>query len=120
MQTLILAVQNAIDRADLGVGTSAVTFFRTLGGAIGSSVLGAILIDQERAARAVDINKYGVKLGPLYAFTHGMDRAFLYAVPVAAVAFALSFLLREIRLKDGSEQPDVARPDSAPVETTLA
>jgi EmrB/QacA subfamily drug resistance transporter len=99
MQTLILAVQNAIDPADLGVGTSAVTFFRTLGGAIGSSVLGAILIDQERAARVVDIHRYGVKLGPLYAFTHGMDRAFLYAVPVAAVAFALSFLLRERTLR---------------------
>jgi hypothetical protein len=120
MQTLILAVQNAIGRAELGVGTSAVTFFRTLGGAIGSSVLGAILIDQERAARAVDIHRYGAKLGPLYAFTHGMDRAFLYAVPVAAVAFALTFLLREIRLKDGSEEPEVPRPEGTPVAATLA
>jgi EmrB/QacA subfamily drug resistance transporter len=120
MQTLILAVQNSIARADLGVGTSAVTFFRTLGGAIGSSVLGAILIDQERAARTVDIHKYGVTVGARYAFTHGMDRAFLYAVPVAAIAFALSFLLRELRLKDGSEETDVGAAETVRAEPSLA
>jgi EmrB/QacA subfamily drug resistance transporter len=103
MQTLVLATQNAIDPADLGVGTSAITFFRTLGGAIGASVLGAILIDEERSSSAADIARYGAKLGPLYSFTHGMDRAFLYAAPVAVLAFLLSFLLREVRLRDGSE-----------------
>jgi EmrB/QacA subfamily drug resistance transporter len=116
MQTLVLATQNAIDQADLGVGTSAITFFRTLGGAVGASVLGAILIDQERASRVADLVHYGVRLGPLYSFTHGMDRAFLYAVPVAMVAFLLSFLLREVRLRDGSEGtagPTVARSGSA-------
>jgi EmrB/QacA subfamily drug resistance transporter len=118
IQTLVLAVQNSIDRADLGVGTSAITFFRTLGGAIGSSVLGALLIDQERAARTVDVHRYGATVGARYAFTHGMDRAFLYAVPVAALAFLLSFLLRELRLKDGSEEADTA-PEAARAEPSF-
>jgi EmrB/QacA subfamily drug resistance transporter len=43
MQSLILAVQNAVDLRDLGAGTSAATFFRTLGGSFGVAVLGAIL-----------------------------------------------------------------------------
>jgi EmrB/QacA subfamily drug resistance transporter len=122
MQTLILAVQNTIARADLGVGTSAITFFRTLGGAIGSSVLGAILIDQERSARLHDLALHGSKLGPLYAFTHGMDKAFLYAMPVAGVAFLLSFLLREVRLRDGSEDPEpvLSEPDRVVVQPVEA
>jgi len=108
MQTLVLATQNSVDRSELGVATSSITFFRTLGGAIGASVLGAIVIDQERSARATDVALHGLRLGPGYAFTHGMDRAYLYAVPVAVIAFLLSFLLREIRLKDGAEPAETA------------
>jgi EmrB/QacA subfamily drug resistance transporter len=43
MQSLILAVQNAVDLKDLGAGTSTVTFFRALGGSFGVAILGAIL-----------------------------------------------------------------------------
>lgn len=43
MQSLILAVQNAVDLRDLGAGTSAATFFRTLGGSLGVAALGAVL-----------------------------------------------------------------------------
>jgi len=121
MQTLVLATQNAVDRADLGVATSAITFFRTLGGAIGASVLGAIVVDQERSARAADVALHGVRLGPLYAFTHGMDRAYLYMVPVAVIAFLLSFLLRELRLKDGADlaQAAAAQPANAAESATV-
>ncbi|WP_090708937.1 MDR family MFS transporter [Mycetocola miduiensis] len=43
MQNLVLVVQNAIEVKNLGVATSAITFFRSLGGTIGVSVLGSIL-----------------------------------------------------------------------------
>jgi EmrB/QacA subfamily drug resistance transporter len=43
MQNLVLVVQNSIEVRHLGVATSAVTFFRSLGGTIGVSVLGSIL-----------------------------------------------------------------------------
>jgi EmrB/QacA subfamily drug resistance transporter len=43
MQNLVLVVQNSIEIGNLGVATSAVTFFRSLGGTIGVSVLGSIL-----------------------------------------------------------------------------
>ncbi|POH70704.1 MFS transporter [Cryobacterium sp. TMN-39-2] len=43
MQNLVLVVQNSIDVTNLGVATSAVTFFRSLGGTIGVSVLGSVL-----------------------------------------------------------------------------
>jgi EmrB/QacA subfamily drug resistance transporter len=111
MQTLILAVQNSIPYEYMGTGTAAVTFFRTLGGAIGAAVLGAILLEQQRTTGAHYIHLYGPKVGPLQAFTHGMDRAFLYAVPVAVLAFLLSFLLREVRLRSATGGPG---PQAAP------
>ncbi|ROT33996.1 MDR family MFS transporter [Micromonospora sp. HM5-17] len=43
MQPLILAVQNAVEVRDLGAGTSAATFFRSLGGSFGVAILGAVL-----------------------------------------------------------------------------
>ena len=43
MQVLILAVQNAVDRKDMGAATSSVAFFRTLGGAFGTAIFGAVL-----------------------------------------------------------------------------
>ncbi|WP_420897872.1 MDR family MFS transporter [Cryobacterium adonitolivorans] len=43
MQNLVLVVQNSIEVNNLGVATSAVTFFRSLGGTVGVSVLGSVL-----------------------------------------------------------------------------
>ena len=43
MQVLVLAVQNAVPYADLGVATAAATFFRSMGGSFGVAVFGAIL-----------------------------------------------------------------------------
>ncbi|QDB78070.1 MFS transporter [Georgenia wutianyii] len=43
MQNLVLAVQNTVPLKDMGAASSAVAFFRSLGGAIGVQVLGAIL-----------------------------------------------------------------------------
>lgn len=54
MQSLVLAVQNAVDVRDLGTGTSAATFFRSLGGSFGVAILGAVLnnrLSSELAAR---------------------------------------------------------------------
>ncbi len=121
MQTLVLAVQNSVPRDEIGVGTASVTFFRTLGGAIGSAVLGAILVLNEKNSDPHYIRLYGVHNGPLHAFVYGMNRAFLYALPVAILAFLLSFLLREVRLRNSlgpsvpvSTAPAVASTRSEP------
>ena len=50
MQNLVLAVQNTVGLRDLGAASSSIAFFRSLGGTIGVSVLGAIL-----ARRVADI-----------------------------------------------------------------
>ena len=46
MQNLVLAAQNDVPARELGAATSAVSFFRSMGGTIGVSVLGAILANK--------------------------------------------------------------------------
>ena len=107
LQITVLAVQNALPLAELGVGTAAVTFFRTLGGAVGTAILGAVLLAQDRAVTPVVVAHYGRATGGLHAFVSGMDRAYLYCVPIALLAFVLSFFLREVALRDGGPQVPV-------------
>lgn len=46
MQNLVLATQNQVAPEDLGSASSVVTFFRSLGGAVGVSALGAVLANR--------------------------------------------------------------------------
>jgi EmrB/QacA subfamily drug resistance transporter len=43
MVPMLIAVQNAVPRRDLGIATSTVQFFRTIGGAVGVAVMGATM-----------------------------------------------------------------------------
>ena len=62
IQVLVIAVQNAADYADLGAATSGVTFFRTIGGAFGVSVFGAIFSNRLASELAAALR--GVTLPP--------------------------------------------------------
>ena len=100
MQILILAVQNSIPRQFMGVGTASVTFFRTLGGAVGAAVLGAVLILSQRSSLPRYQPRYGQGATAVHhAFVYGMDRAFISALPVAVLAFFLSVLMKDVRLR---------------------
>jgi hypothetical protein len=46
MQTLVLAMQNAVDPRDMGVATAASTFFRQVGGTLGTAVFLSLLFTQ--------------------------------------------------------------------------
>jgi hypothetical protein len=49
MQVLLIAVQNTVDYADLGVATSGVTFLRTIGSSFGVAVFGSVYAGRLRA-----------------------------------------------------------------------
>jgi EmrB/QacA subfamily drug resistance transporter len=114
-QVLIVAVQNAVDRRQLGIAMATTTFFRGLGGAIGAAVLGAIF-----AARAgINTSSGNLRaLGPAVRtdVIHGVQTVFLAAAPIAAVALLLVLLLREVPLHGddprGSNQ--TAAPNQGP------
>jgi EmrB/QacA subfamily drug resistance transporter len=56
MQNLVLAVQNSVPLRDLGAASASVTFFRSLGGTIGVSVLGAVLANRVSADLAAALH----------------------------------------------------------------
>jgi EmrB/QacA subfamily drug resistance transporter len=91
MQVLILAVQNAVDYEDLGVATSGATLFRSIGGSLGTAILGAVF-----SARLTD--ELPAK-GQIGAFTEALSTVFLVAAAVAAIAFALTWFIEERALR---------------------
>ncbi|NYJ20634.1 MDR family MFS transporter [Glaciibacter psychrotolerans] len=110
MQNLVLVVQNSIEVKNLGVATSAVTFFRSLGGTIGVTVLGSMLgtfvaqhikdgipklspADQAAAVKALGsgniphVSQLPDVVRSLVegAYGSGVGIVFLYSVPLAIV-----------------------------------
>jgi predicted MFS family arabinose efflux permease len=129
MQNLVLAVQNTVAATDLGAASSAVAFFRSLGGTIGVSVLGAVLSTHvgdlivkglaaipDAAAAASGSGSVGLADFPdappvirnLIRVSYGdaTGRIFLISAIVAAIAVVAILFIREIALRtqSGSER----------------
>ncbi|MER0426072.1 MFS transporter [Streptomyces microflavus] len=149
MQNLVLATQNQVAPEDLGSASSVVTFFRSLGGAIGVSALGAVLgnrVTQYVKEGLADLGPEGAKLGhggtggggipdldklpePFRvvmeaAYGHGVGDVFLYAAPCALVAFVVTLFIKEVALKtsagnDSRSDTQEATPVAAPVEAEV-
>jgi EmrB/QacA subfamily drug resistance transporter len=90
-QVLIVAVQNSVERRELGVATAATGFFRALGGAVGAAVLGAVFAGAVGPAARADV-------------IDAVQTVFLVAAPLAALAFVVVLALEEVPLR-GPEQP---------------
>jgi hypothetical protein len=122
IQVLVIAVQNSADFADLGAATSGATFFRSIGGSFGVSVFGAIFSNRlagqlaaalrgvtlphgfHVASAAADpelLKKLpaAVQADVKHAYSLALHPVFLYAIPVALVAFVLSWFLRKVPLR---------------------
>ena len=119
MQVLVLAVQNEIDYADLGVATSGVTLFRLIGGSLGTALMGAIFASQltsnleellpdgsSTTGSSGGLSPAALQQLPddvrdafLGAYANAIDHVFLIAAGIAAVAFAISWLLPEHPLR---------------------
>jgi hypothetical protein len=129
MPVLTVAVQNAVSIRDLGVGTSAINFFRTLGGALGVAVLGAVLSSRlaselsnrlpdvpladtaelTRSPEAIAALPEATRLGVVTSLAEAIGTVFLVAAPLLFVAFLLAWLIPELPLR---ETNSLAGPDS--------
>jgi EmrB/QacA subfamily drug resistance transporter len=119
MQVLVLVVQNDAAPEQIGVATSTATFFRSVGGAFGVAIFGAIFASRLSDRLAVLPHEVaahlgsGVHLNPeqarhlppaihqafLDAFAHSLHGVFLWGMAIAAIPFALSWLLKEVPLR---------------------
>jgi EmrB/QacA subfamily drug resistance transporter len=123
MQNLILAVQNNAAQADMGAASSVVAFFRSLGGSIGVSALGALLSHQVTqkvtdglAAMGVDgghstgsipdLDALPAPVRSLYetAFGEATGHLFLTAAPFALLAFVCVLFIQEVPLRTTLER----------------
>ena len=119
MQVLVIAVQNAVDYANLGVATSGATLFRLIGGSLGTAIFGmlfatglssnltkAMPAGADVASLAQGFGAQGLsQLSPairdiyLQAFTGSLTTVFLAAAAIALFAFILSLMLPETPLR---------------------
>jgi EmrB/QacA subfamily drug resistance transporter len=128
MQNLVLATQNTLDLREMGSGTATVAFFRTLGGAVGVSALGAVLGSRITTLLVRGLTDLGIDPRVLggdttalpevaalpepvrtvveAAFGRAIADLFLLAVPLGVVTLVAVLLLREVPLgtRSGVEQ----------------
>ncbi|MEU4559634.1 MDR family MFS transporter [Actinoplanes sp. NPDC023936] len=110
MQNLVLAAQNDVPAAELGATTSALTFFRSMGGSIGVSALGAVLTHKvtslfaERfgaqaggSAEVPDISALPPEVVPVVQDIYGTATAelFLVGAPIAFLAVLAVIFIKE-------------------------
>ena len=123
MQVLTIIVQNTVDYRDLGVATSGVTFFRTLGSAFGTAVFGSIYANElgPRLAGLTATNHIpaqdlttpqAVKALPaaehtlaVTAYADVLQVVFRSAIPVALIAFVVALFLKQVPLR-GLAKPE--------------
>ncbi len=118
MQVLVLVVQNTVNFTDLGVATSGVTFFRTIGSSFGAAIFGSLFANflsgrigaalaasgaPPAAARSPQVlhTLSPQKAAPIIdAYADSLGRVFLFAAPVAFVGFVVALFLKEVPLSD--------------------
>jgi EmrB/QacA subfamily drug resistance transporter len=145
MQNLVLCTQNQVAPSDLGSASSTVSFFRSLGGAVGVSALGAVM-----ANRITHYVKDGLTdLGPKYAhlasgsgdggaipdmnklpaplrtvmesaYGHGIADVFLIAACMAFLAFVITLFIKEVPLKTKGGLAQAESPESEQAEAPAA
>ncbi|AIR99269.1 MFS transporter [Streptomyces glaucescens] len=145
MQNLVLSTQNQVAPHELGAASSVVTFFRSLGGAVGVSALGSVMStrithyaedsigsltpgQQAGAARAMgsgqlpdmDVLPAPVRTWLESAYGHGIADVFLYVTPIAFIAFLVTLFIKEVPLRTAGALAQAAEAPSAPAGTPAA
>ncbi|MER8236968.1 MDR family MFS transporter [Streptomyces sp. NPDC094049] len=135
MQNLVLAAQNDVPAAELGAATSVLSFFRSLGGTIGTSVLGAILAGRVAAEMSEGLQEAGVPAAtgaaghgampdmttlpaPIreiveHAYGVATGELFLVATPFALLAVIAVLFVKEKPLKTTSGMERLAEESGA-------
>jgi hypothetical protein len=133
-QVLTVAIQNAVDRRDIGIATGSANLFRALGGSVGVALFGAIFAARldtwlpralpsgaggvdaqslQAAPAALAAAPAAVRDGIAEAVSHSLHTVFLVATPIALLGFAVVLLLREVPLR-GPGGPPAAKPADTP------
>ena len=131
MQSIVLAMQNSAEPRDMGVATSSATFFRQVGGSLGTAIFLSILFSAATTNIPKELAKSGQKLPAgqsfdindtsgigalpaaikhpiLVGFSNAMDLVFLVGACVLVIALVVSVLMKEVPLRTMSGQQAAA------------
>jgi MFS family permease len=138
MQIVVTAAQNSAPRQHMGTATSTMTFFRSMGGAVGTALFGAVLTSRLKAhltdtvphATQTVVDKLANAANSVQALhalpapqprgwaleslVSAMDDVFLVAIPFLAVALLLAIITPEQRLGGREAPEDDASDEQAP------
>ena len=127
MQTTNLIAQNSVPIRDMGTATGTATFARNMGGSIGVALLGAIYANQLTSSlgdtggqgtpsasgmtpAALHQLPQAVQIVFKQAVVNGTHAIFLWGAVIAAAAFVLAWLIKEVPLRETLTPDDVAEP----------
>ena len=137
MPPLSIAIQNGVGYSDLGIATSANTFFRTLGMTVGVAGFGAVmaarlrseLVDRLPADQVADLDLAELTGSPetirelplslqepvIASVAESVNMVYVSAVPVAIIMVIVAWMLREAPLRERSplEEAQAARKTTA-------
>jgi Na+/melibiose symporter-like transporter len=124
LQNFVLAVQNTVPLKDIGAASSTVSFFRSLGGTIGVSVLGAVLarhVHDQAAQRMASAGVSGNAESPAVreiirvAYGDATAQVFLLSAAAAVLALVAAVLLKPVSLRSSLDlqKPPAAEPAKA-------
>ncbi|MEV3927304.1 MDR family MFS transporter [Actinomadura coerulea] len=128
MQNTMLIAQNSVEMKDIGAASGAATLFRTIGGSLGVSILGAVyssrltggLSDRLGEKAGESISGGGGRLTPAllkqmpadvrgaveYAVASGVHSVFLWATAFTLLSIVAAWFIRETPLRGGpAERP---------------
>jgi MFS family permease len=124
MQNLVLVLQNTVPLGEIGAASGAITFFRSLGGTIGVSVLGAVLANRVASGIAEGLAKAGIHTGgaaggnlniaglpePIKtivraAYGDATGHIFLISAAIALVGIVAAAFLKPAELRDSLDLP---------------
>jgi EmrB/QacA subfamily drug resistance transporter len=127
MQTTMLIAQNSVEQKDLGVASSAATFFRSIGGSFGVALFGTIFVQKFKddmtqqvaklpreqlaslaapGAPKVDFNNFEhlpefLKPAFLHGIATGLADVFVWAIPFMVLIAGLALLIKQVALRGG-------------------
>jgi EmrB/QacA subfamily drug resistance transporter len=121
LQIVVTAVQNAVERRDMGAATSSVTFFRSMGAAFGTAIFGAVLATRlghhlaesgvgglpatagesqiANNVQAIQALPADAKAVVVDAWVRSLQDVFITALPIVTVAFVVAFFIPELTLR---------------------
>ncbi|MET9244561.1 MDR family MFS transporter [Nonomuraea sp. NPDC003709] len=128
MQNLVLVIQNTVPLREIGAASGAITFFRSLGGTVGVSVLGAVLANRVASNIAEGLAKAGIPAGgqaaggslnlaalpePIKvivrsAYGDATGHIFLISAAIAVVGLVAAAFLKPAKLRDSLDLPEPA------------